>query len=78
MQDLPREDNWTSEQRRAIGARIREERVRQNLTQDQVWLAAGINRWTYQRAEYGDEVQLSTLLRILRVLDITVTLPIGG
>lgn len=75
MQDLPSDDSWTADLRRTIGTRIREERLRQNLTQDQVWIAAGINRGTYQRAEYGDEVTLSTLLRILWVLDITITLP---
>ncbi|MFI8535314.1 helix-turn-helix transcriptional regulator [Streptomyces aquilus] len=76
MQDLPSDESWITDQRRAIGERIREERLRQNRTQDEVWTAAGVNRWTYQRAEYGEEVQVSTLLRILWVLDITFTLPL--
>lgn|GEM_PF-2822102 len=70
MRDLPDDDNWLPERRRAIGERIRAERRRQNLTQDKVWLAAGLTRWTYQRAEYGEEVQISTLLRIAYVLDV--------
>lgn len=70
MRDLPDDDAWIPERRRAIGDRIREERRRQNLTQDQVWLAARINRWTLQRVEAGEEVKLSTLLRIACVLDV--------
>lgn len=32
-------------------------------------MAAGLNRWTVQRVEAGEEVKLSTLLRIARALD---------
>jgi transcriptional regulator with XRE-family HTH domain len=69
MQDLPDDDAWIRDQRRAIGERIRQERRRQKLTQDDVWMAAGLNRWTVQRVEAGEEVKLSTLLRIARALD---------
>lgn len=70
MQDLPDDDAWIRDQRRAIGERIRQERRRQKLTQDDVWIAARLNRWTVQRVEAGEEVKLSTLLRIARVLDV--------
>lgn len=70
MQDLPDDDSWIPERRRIIGDRIRQARIDRNLTQDQVWLAARISRWTYQRVEAGEETQLSTLLRIARVLDV--------
>lgn len=70
MRHLPDDDHWLPERRRAIGARIRAVRLHQNLSQDQVWLAAGLTRWTYQRAEYGEEVQISTLIRIAWVLDV--------
>lgn len=70
MQDLPADDTWISDQRRAIGDRIREERRRQNLTQDDVWMAARITRWTYQRIEAGAEVKLGTLMRVARVLGV--------
>jgi transcriptional regulator with XRE-family HTH domain len=70
MRDLPDDDNWLPERRRAIGQNIRAERRRQKLTQDDVWMAARLTRWTYQRVEYGQEVQLSTLLRIAWVLDV--------
>jgi transcriptional regulator with XRE-family HTH domain len=69
VQDLPADDNWITEHRRRIGDRIRAERKRQHLSQDAVWMAARINRWTYQRVERGEEATLGTLLRITRVLD---------
>jgi len=71
VHDLPDDDAWLLERRRALGERVRAERIRQNLTQDQVWLAAGIDRRTYQHVEHGSkDVRLSTLLRIARVLDV--------
>lgn len=73
MPDLPDDDTWITERRRAIGINIRAERRRQNLTQDQVWLAARINRWTLQRVEAGEEMQLSTLLRVARALDVPLS-----
>ena len=36
-------------------------------------MAARLTRWTYQRAEYGQEIQLSTLIRIAWVLDVPLT-----
>ncbi|PIB11399.1 transcriptional regulator [Streptomyces sp. HG99] len=56
--------------RRAIGDRVRAERRRQNLTQDQVWQAARIDRRTLQHVEAGEEMKLGTLLRIAWVLDV--------
>ncbi|MER6821673.1 helix-turn-helix domain-containing protein [Streptomyces griseoincarnatus] len=70
MRDLPDDESWITDRRRAIGARIREERIRQNLTQDQVWQAARIDRRTLQYVEAGQEVKLSTLLRIAWVLEL--------
>lgn len=73
MRHLPDDDTWLPDRRRTIGARIRAERLSQNLTQDQVWMAARLTRWTYQRAEYGQEIQLSTLIRIAWVLDVPLS-----
>jgi predicted transcriptional regulator len=70
VRDLPDDDTWNHDRRQAIGANVREERQRQQLTQDQVWIAARINRWTLQRVEAGQDVKLSTLLRIAWVLDV--------
>lgn len=70
MRDLPDDDEWIAAHLRATGDRIRAERLRQNLTQESVYLAAGISRYTFQRAEAGADMKLSTLLRIARVLDV--------
>ncbi|MEW2161464.1 helix-turn-helix transcriptional regulator [Streptomyces sp. NPDC007084] len=71
MPDGPNEDDeWIATRRHAIGARIREERLRQNRTQEWLHLEAGINRWTLQRIEAGEDSRISTLLRIARVLDV--------
>ncbi|MFI2617929.1 XRE family transcriptional regulator [Streptomyces sp. NPDC018584] len=60
MRDLPDDDTLVHHRRRAIGARVREERMRLNLTQEQVILGARIDRVTLWRLESGDEVLLST------------------
>lgn len=70
MHDLPDDDTWITDRQQAIGDRIRAAREHQNLTQDAVWLAAGISRYTLQRVEAGQDVRLSTLLRIMRVLGV--------
>ncbi|MFJ5915051.1 helix-turn-helix domain-containing protein [Streptomyces ardesiacus] len=70
MRVLPDDDDWIPERRRAIGDRVRSERRRQGLTQDQVWQAARLDRRTVQNVEAGREMKLSTLLRIAYVLDV--------
>jgi transcriptional regulator with XRE-family HTH domain len=70
VRDLPDDDTWLADLARGTGDRIRSERLHQNLTQDDVYLAAGIARWTYQRAESGEEITVSTLRRIAWVLDV--------
>ncbi|WP_248002257.1 hypothetical protein HEP85_37695 [Streptomyces sp. RPA4-2] len=46
MRDLPDDNNWIPEVRRAIGNWVRAERERQNLTQELVILAARMDRVT--------------------------------
>lgn len=70
MRELPDDDSWIPERRRTIGDRVRAERERQQLTQEQVMLAARIDRVTLWRLETGQETKLSTLLRVARVLDV--------
>jgi len=71
VHDLPDDDTWLLERRQVLADRVRAERLRQNLTQDQVWLAAGIDRRTYQHVEHASkDALLSTLLRIARALDV--------
>lgn len=69
MPRLPDDDAWLLDRRRAIGDRIRIERMRQNRTQESVFLAAHVGRKTFQDVEAGNvDARISTLLRIARVL----------
>lgn len=74
VQEVPDDDAWVAERRRAFGARLRERRLHLDLTQEAVHLAAGISRYTLQRAESGDDTRLSTLIRVARVLGAEVDL----
>ncbi|MEW2451170.1 helix-turn-helix transcriptional regulator [Streptomyces parvulus] len=71
MRELPEDDAWTPDRLRAIGERVRAARLRQDLTQDQVWQAARIDRRTVQNVEAGREMKVSTLLRIAWVLELS-------
>ena len=53
-----------------IGKFIRHNRLNQNKPQDEVATAAGISRSTLSLLERGEKVTLSTLLQVLRVLDL--------
>lgn len=71
MPHLPDDDAWLQERRRAIGDRIRVERIRQNRTQESVFLAARVSRNAFQDIEHGDrDARISTLLRIAHVLGV--------
>ncbi len=74
MPQLPDDDAWLCDRRRAIGDRIRVERLRQNRTQESVFLAARMGRKTFQDIEAGSvDARISTLLRIACVLGVHVT-----
>lgn len=74
MPTLPDDDNWLLRERRAIGDRIRVTRLRQNRTQESVFLAAGLARSSYQGIEAGAaDVKISTLLKIAHVLGVHVS-----
>ena len=53
-----------------IGKFIKHTRLEQNKTQAQVAKDAGINRWTLSKIENGESISISTLIQILRVLDL--------
>jgi len=53
----------------ALGERLRDERLRRNLTQQQLAGRAGVGRMTVQRIEEGESGSLTSLVRILRALD---------
>jgi transcriptional regulator with XRE-family HTH domain len=73
VQELPDDDAWITDRRRVIGARVRAEREHRNLTQEQVILAARIDRVTIWRVETGQEMKLSTLLKIAHVLGVPLS-----
>ena len=53
-----------------IGAFVKHHRLAQNKTQQQIADAAGINRSTLSQLEKGKTVTITTLLQVLRVLDL--------
>ena len=54
----------------SIGAFIKHHRLSQNKTQAEVSSAAGISRSTMSLIERGERIMLSSLIRVLRVLDL--------
>jgi transcriptional regulator with XRE-family HTH domain len=53
-----------------IGARIERTRLERNLTQRHVAREAGVGERTLKRLEAGDGGNLTTLVRVLRALDL--------
>lgn len=53
-----------------IGSRLRETRLSRNLPQEWVATEAGISMPTINKLENGRPVQLVTLIRVLRALDL--------
>jgi transcriptional regulator with XRE-family HTH domain len=51
-----------------LGRRLRLARLRQNVTQEDLALEAGVGRLTVQRMERGDSVQVTTLVKVMRAL----------
>ena len=60
----------------AIGTYIKHQRLERNLTQAQLAEKAGLNRWTLGQIENGESVTLSSLIQILRMLDLLQLLDI--
>ena len=55
---------------KTIGAFIKHHRLAQDSTQQEIADKAGINRTTLSSLENGDIVNISTLIQVLRVLDL--------
>jgi len=66
--------NWISMSDKAltelIGNFVKHHRLNQNKTQDEVSVAAGISRSTLSLLERGETVSLSTVIQVLRTLDL--------
>ena len=53
-----------------LGSRIAQYRLNRNLTQDALAREVGVSERTIHRVEHGHSIQASSLIRILRVLDL--------
>ncbi len=66
--------NWISMNDKSIikfiGNYIKQQRLAQNKTQKSVAEHAGVNRWTISQIENGDAISLTSLIQILRALDL--------
>lgn len=73
MNDISYND-WVSMSDKALGETIgrfiKHHRLNQNKTQEEVSVEAGISRSTLSLLERGEKVTLSSLIQVLRVLDL--------
>jgi transcriptional regulator with XRE-family HTH domain len=66
LDDLHTEDAVLAE----LGERLERHRVERNRTQAEMAEDAGIGRATLQRIEAGESVQMTSMLKLLRALDL--------
>lgn len=79
MPELPDNDSWLRSRQRQIGQRVQAARQQQNLTQEALYLAAGLDRRTLQNLEAGlGNPTMATLLRIAYVLDVPLADLVSG
>lgn len=57
-----------------VGSYLKHIRLQQNKTQHQLAELAGLNRWTISQVEKGESITLTSLVQILRALDILYVL----
>lgn len=57
-----------------LGNFIKHTRIQQNITQARLAEMAGLNRWTISQIENGGSVTLTTLIQVLRALDVLYVL----
>lgn len=57
-----------------IGSFVKKNRLQQNITQSKLAEMAGLNRWTISQLENGESVNLTSLIQILRALDVLYVL----
>lgn len=78
MTEFSYNNNWNSMSDQAIsnaiGTFVKQHRLDQNKSQNEIAKAANISRSTLSLLERGDTVTLATLLRVLRVLDLLYVL----
>ncbi len=57
-----------------LGKFIKYTRIQQSITQAQLAEMAGLNRWTVGQIENGESITLTSLIQILRALDVLYVL----
>ncbi|MET9088158.1 helix-turn-helix transcriptional regulator [Streptomyces sp. NPDC004237] len=79
LRETPDDDAWIHAHSKVIGARIHDRRIELNVTQEALYLAAGIDRRTLQNLESGQlgNPTLATLMRIARALGTSLSELIG-
>ncbi|MEJ2744920.1 MAG: helix-turn-helix transcriptional regulator [bacterium] len=53
-----------------LGARLRRQRLNQNITQDELAKEAGISRTVVQKMERGEDCVVAGLIRVMRALNL--------
>ena len=78
MSELSYKTNWDAMSDRALstllGTFIKQQRLNQNKSQEEVAKAANISRSTLSLLERGKTVTLTTFLQVIRVLDLLYVL----
>jgi transcriptional regulator with XRE-family HTH domain len=54
----------------ALGRRLADHRLERNWTQAELATAAGVGQATVQRAERGESVQMTSMVKLLRALEL--------
>ena len=79
----PKRDKFDQEVAEAIhayqvGEAIKQARLANNLTQEQLGEKIGVQRSKISKMENGDNISLSTLMRIFKTLGVQVALDLKG
>jgi len=59
-----------------LGAYLKQQRLKQNRSQEAIAKDAGINRWTLSKIENGDGITLTSFIQILRALQLLEVLQV--
>jgi transcriptional regulator with XRE-family HTH domain len=60
-----------------LGCRLERHRLERNLTQAELAAEAGVGQATVQRAERGESVQMTSMIKLLRALELLSALDVA-